>query len=91
MSAGLKLLRHHRVHGDHHLLLPGHLQVPILHLVDDPVLEGLANHGCTNIDDPLLTEFLELSCNRHVLLETLVVADLVQDILDRKALILRNC
>ena len=81
MSAGLKLLRHHRVHGDHHLLLPGHLQVPILHLVDDPVLEGLANHRCTNINDPLLRRLGQVRIVREVQANLRLRRDELEDLL----------
>ena len=90
MSAGLELLRHHRVHGDHHLLLPGHLQVPILHLVDDPVLEGLANHGCTNIDDPLLRCLRDVGFVGQVMRDSRLLTGELEDLLQGQVLVLRH-
>ena len=54
MSARLELGRHLWVHGDHDLFLFSHQRVPLLHLLVDPVLEVLTEHGSTNINDPLL-------------------------------------
>ena len=63
MSAGGELFRHHRVHGDHDLLLLSHQGVALLDLFRDPILEVRADHASADVDDPLLRHLLEV---RHV-------------------------
>ena len=49
-----ELLVHHRVHADIHLLLLGHEEVALNHLLLDPVLERLSDHRRADVDNPLL-------------------------------------
>ena len=81
MSAGLELLRHHRVHGDHHLPLPGHEQVPFLHLVIYPILEGLSDHCDAHVDDPLLWRLRQIRVIRKVQANIWLRRDKLEDLL----------
>ena len=50
VCAGLELGGHRRIHGNHDLLLLGHERVALFDLLVDPVLEGLPEHSCTDVD-----------------------------------------
>ena len=51
---------------DHDLFLLGHHSVPFLDLLSDPGSEGLADHGCQHVDDPLLGYFRQILVVRKV-------------------------
>ena len=89
MFAGLERGGHLRVHGDHHLLLVGHLSVPVLDLLLDPGLERCANDGSADVDDPLLGRLRQVRRVRQVQLDVRLGADELADALEREVLVLR--
>ena len=58
MGGGLVLGLDSGVDGDLHIPLIGHGGVPVLDLRLNPISEGLADYGGTDIDDPPLGRFL---------------------------------
>ena len=89
VRAGAELCSHLRVHGDHHLLLGAHYGVPLLHLVVNPVSELVAEHGCTNVHDELFGHLDEIKLIGEEICNARLLADKVENALDRKVLVLR--
>ena len=90
MSAGIELGGHHGIHLDHDVLLLGHEGVALLHLVDDPGLERLADHGGADVDDPLLGRLRQVRLVGHVCGDVLVLLAELADVLQREILVLRH-
>ena len=86
----MELRSNHWVHRDHHVSLVRHLLVAVLDLRSDPLLERLANHSRTDIDDPLFRRLGEVLIVWEVVGDVWLTADELQDLLDRQALILRH-
>ena len=89
MRGRVELGRKLRINGDHHVFLFLHLDISILNLLGDPLPEDLANHGRTNIDNPLFGHFWHIFLVREVLFYTLLLAGEGQDLRDREVLVLR--
>ena len=88
VRAGTELCSHLWVHGDHHLLLCTHHGVPLLHLMVNPVSELVAEHGCTNVHDELLGHLDEIKFIGEEICNARLLADKVENALDRKVLVL---
>ena len=79
-----------RVEVDHLIALDRHLLVSRLDHLEDPLAEGLADQRIGDVADPLLRQLTQLLLNGHVLLKTLIWAELIEDGLDLEALVLRH-
>ena len=79
-----------RINVDHEVVIFVELEVPVGDHLHHPVGKVIADDSVGNVDDPLLAHLGQLSGNRHVPLEVMVVADLVKHILNGQALILWN-
>ena len=90
MGAVGELLGHHRVHGDHHVSLLRHVGVPLLHLLADPLLERLIDHGGADVDDPLLRRLGYILIIGEEVFDLWHVSDELQDLLDGERLVLRH-
>ena len=90
VGAVLELLRHDRIHGDHHVALLGHQLVPVLDLLTHPGLEGLVDDGSADVDDPLLRRLRQVLVVGQVRLDVGDVGDELEDLLDAQALVLRH-
>ena len=76
-----KLGCHLRIHSDMNLLLVCHEHVSILDLVDDPVLESVANYSRHDVDEPLLWHLLQVGLVRQVIDDARLVQGKVEDLL----------
>ena len=88
MRGGLELGVHLWVHVDVHLLLLVHRLVAHLHLVLDPGLERLADHGGADVDDPLLRRLRQVRVVRHVGGDVGMLHGELGDVLQVEALVL---
>ena len=70
-----ELLVHQRVHADVHLLLLGHEEVALNHLLLDPVLERLPDDRRANIDHPLFWGLIQVWHVWQVILDHRVLHD----------------
>ena len=78
MPCGINL----RINVDHHIPLLLDLQMSCLNLIHDPDAELVFDQCIRHIDDPLLRKPIEVLHVRHVKLELLIGADLVEYVLD---------
>ena len=85
-----ELLGHHRVHGDHHVSLLRHVGVALLHLLANPLLERLIDHGGADVDDPLLRRLGYILIIGEEVFDLWHVSDELQDLLDGERLVLRH-
>ena len=90
MGAGTELVRHHRVHLDHDLLLVGHQGISILNLLLDPGLERLSQDSGTDIDDPLLRCLRDVGFVGQVMRDSRLLAGELEDLLQGQVLVLRH-
>ena len=90
VSAGLVVLKELRIHANHHALLFCHHSVAFFDLVHHPVPELLTQDGGANVDDELLGDLGQVDVLQEVVLHLRLVGDVLQDVLDREALVLRH-
>jgi hypothetical protein len=65
-----------RVHLNHQVLLHRDLLVPQLNLAADPLIEGLADNGRSNVANPLLGRFGQLELWLRKIIKDLLVVGL---------------
>ena len=90
VRARSKLGCHLRIHSDVHLLFVRHEHVSILNLVDDPILESVADNSRHDVDKPLLWHLLQVGLIRQVVDDARLVQCEVKDLLHGQVLILRD-
>ena len=90
MGAGGELGGHHRVHGDHDLLLLGHQGVALLDLLEDPLSEVVADDGGAHVHDPLLRHLLQVRRVREVEPNLGLAGDVGHHLLEGEVLVLRH-
>lgn len=88
VCAGLELSQHCWVHRDHDLVLVGHVGVALLHLLCDPILEGLSDHSSQDIHDPLLGHLRQVHLIRQVVDDTGILSREFKDPLEAQVLVL---
>ena len=75
---------------DPHLFLFGHRGVPILHLLNHPILERLADDGSADIDDPPLRRLRKVWLVRQVLCDLGILPSELADTLEREVIVPRH-
>ena len=89
LSGGPEHVGHLLIHGDHDVLLGGHVRVALLDLRLDPVDEGFLQYGCADIADPLFADLVDLLIVRHKVEDMpMAVAEEESNVLQGEALIL---
>lgn len=90
MRAGPELIQHFRVHGDHRIVLVGHVSIAGLDLLLHPLAERHADDGRADVDDPLLGTLGEVLVVGQIRLDLRMCAGEGTDMLERKILVLRD-
>ena len=88
MGGGLELGSQLGIHVDHDLLLLRHQGVALLNLLRDPISEALAQHGGTDVDDPLFGDLWNVNLVGHVGFDMRHLSNIGKDLLQRKILVL---
>ena len=88
MSAGFELSSDLRVHCNHLLILLGHEQVTLLHLLLDPRFEWLSDHVSAHVADPLLGRLSHVWIVWQELVNVWVLVGELKDDLECEVLVL---
>jgi len=79
-----ELRGHDRIHRDHHVAFDRHLLVPVLDLLADPLLEGLADDSRDHIHNPLFGSLRQILVVREEVSDVWLADDEFEDLLNRE-------